>query len=254
MKLFKLTNSKNQTTMNTQWGENITHSVSMKKRGKLLCSSEVIHAYKNPNLALLLNSIHGDYQPCNLWEAKGRVMVEDWGKAGCWKLTTLKQLDLPDWYANERTRRRVQIRFAIICAEKVLEYFEKTNPEDQRPRKAIQAAREFLETNDVEKIKAAVYNPGIAYGTSSVSSADNSAARAASSAANSAARAANSAARAANTIVNGSDWNTDTTARFAARASSQAADASYAAGTKKIDFSALANMAVSQTMEESNQC
>ncbi len=44
----------------------------------------------------------------------------------------------------ERNRRRVKIRTAILHAKSVLKYFEKSHPEDRRPRKAIKAAQDFL--------------------------------------------------------------------------------------------------------------
>ena len=36
--------------------------------------------------------------------------------------------------------------FAILCAESVLKYFEDKYPDDDRPRKAIEAAKEYLKT------------------------------------------------------------------------------------------------------------
>jgi len=153
MKLFKLTDFLSKTYKNTQWGKNVTHSVLKERQGTELCSPEVIHAYKNLNLALLLNPIHSSFSSPKAWEAKGKVVSEDWGKVGCWKLTTLEQLDIPDWYTDKYKRKRVQVRFAILCAEKVLKYFEDICPDDQRPRKAIEAAKDFLKASKTKRLR-----------------------------------------------------------------------------------------------------
>jgi len=152
MKLFKLTDFRSITYRDTQWGKNVTHSVLKEKQGTELCSPGVIHAYKNLNLALLLNPIHSTFSSPKVWAAKGNVVSEDWGKVGCWKLTTLEQLNLPDWYTDEYKRKRVQVRFAILCAEKVLKYFEDIYPSDQRPRKAIEVAQDFLKATKTKKL------------------------------------------------------------------------------------------------------
>jgi hypothetical protein len=41
------------------------------------------------------------------------------------------------------------VAFAILCAEAVLQHFEKDYPADDRPRKAIEAAKEYLKNPTV---------------------------------------------------------------------------------------------------------
>jgi len=48
-----------------------------------------------------------------------------------------------------------QIKYAIFAAEQVLHIFEKKYPDDKRPRKAIEAAKHYLETHSAADRKAA---------------------------------------------------------------------------------------------------
>jgi len=149
-KLYKLTNKKNATKNNTLWGENITHGTDAKEH--YLCSPTVIHAYRDINLAVLLNPIHAkiERKEIKIWEAIGIVVVEDWGKVGCSVLSTIREIEWPIWIKKEKD---VQILFAALCAETVLHFYEKKYPEDCRPRKAIDAAKKYLE----KKTQASAY-------------------------------------------------------------------------------------------------
>ncbi len=113
MKLYKITDKDGRTQNNTQWGENITHTVT--KRGHTLCSDQVIHAYKDPYLAVFHNPIGGDYDEKTmlLWEAKGRVVANDGLKVGCKTLTTIKQIDKPTLTIDQK------VEIAIKCAVQV---------------------------------------------------------------------------------------------------------------------------------------
>src|ERR1051326_9606672 len=101
MKLFKLTNQNNQTRNNTTWGENVTHSLPHVPNPQL-CSEDVLHAYTNINLGFLLNPIHGNLVNPKLWEASGEVVVSDYGKVGTFSLTTVRELDVPEWTKDSR--------------------------------------------------------------------------------------------------------------------------------------------------------
>jgi hypothetical protein len=211
MKLFKLTDQEGYTrrgnSNQVKWADG--HTVTCKsKENPQLCTNDVVHGYKNANLALLLNPQHADIRNPLLWEAEGEIVAEDWGKIGCFSLTTISKLPIPEWYADEKKRKMVCVAFAILCAEAVLQYFEKDYPADDRPRKAIEAAKEYLK------------NPTV---------------RAAADAAD-AARAADAAARAADAAD-----AADAAARaaYAARAADAAADAA-----EKLDFCKLADEAV----------
>ena len=111
MKLFKLTDEHNETKNNIVWGEYITHSLPIVANPQL-CSNHVFHAYKDKNLALLLNPIHADIRNFNLWEAEGNIIKKEWDKVGCFTLTTIKQREIPFWYSNLKIRLNVFIKFS----------------------------------------------------------------------------------------------------------------------------------------------
>ena len=71
-----------------------------------------------------------------IWEAEyDGEMVEQSDKIVVRRARVIRRLD--SW--NERTARL----FAADCAERVLPIFEKAYPNDDRPRKAIEAGRAF---------------------------------------------------------------------------------------------------------------
>jgi len=65
-------------------------------------------------------------------------------------------LDWANWLVVEFMDKEQQIKYAIFAVESVLHIFEKKYPNDDRPRKAIQAAKDFLENpSDVTAARAA---------------------------------------------------------------------------------------------------
>ena len=216
MKLFKLTEQDNTTYHKTTvWGENVTHKKN-KKDNPSLCSSDVLHAYSNATLAFLLNPIHANIHSPRLWEASGKVVCSDFGKVGCFKLTTLRELSSPTWVGSA-IDAQVRTMFAALCAESVLSVFEDTRPSDTRVREAINAAKQYAITPSKEAAGAAAEAAGAGW----------------------AARAAEAAARAAE-----AGWAASA-AEAAARAASAASAAARAAAECTIDFTAIADNAVS---------
>ena len=231
MELYKLTNKNGCTQGNTQWGIGVTHELKATEKPRL-CTKDVLHAYKNINLALLLNPNHANISNPKIWEAEGKIVVEDYGKVGCFKLTTTKELSCPDWYIDDKKRRRVQVQFAVLCAESVLHIYENQYPDDNRPRTAIEAAQNYLKKPSNAAAKAG-----------------NAAAYAAAKAAYeayAAYEAANAAAYAAYAAI-----AAYAAAYVAYEAPYEAANAAaYAAKAASIDFCALADQAVK--MEDNN--
>ena len=231
MELYKLTNKNGCTQGNTQWGIGVTHELKATEKPRL-CTKDVLHAYKNINLALLLNPNNANISNPKIWEAEGKIVVEDYGKVGCFKLTTTKELSCPDWYIDDKKRRRVQVQFAVLCAESVLHIYENQYPDDNRPRKAIEAAQNYLKKPSNAAAKAA-----------------NAAAKAANAAAK-AAKAAYEAAKAAKAAnaayaANAAAYEAAYEAAYAAKAANAANEANV-----EIDFCALADQAVK--MEDNN--
>jgi immunity protein 5 of polymorphic toxin system len=114
-------------------------------------------------------------------EIRGEVIAGD-DKSVAEQARLIRKVDT--W--NDKTLRL----FAADCAEHVLELYEKSYPDDKRPRNAIQAARDFA--NGLIDKDAANAAANAAY------AAANAAAYAAYAAANAAAYAANAANAAAN--------------------------------------------------------
>lgn len=59
-------------------------------------------------------------------------------------LEKIKQLDWANWLIARLLSNDDKIKFAIFTAEQVLWIYEKKYPDDLRPRKAIEAAKEYL--------------------------------------------------------------------------------------------------------------
>lgn len=123
MKLYKLTNEDMTTYMGFRWEAGVRMSKPFKPSPEL-CSEDVFHAYKDPNLALLFNTSHAGIEKPLLWEAEGEVCCEDFSKVGCFELTLLRELKLPEWYVNPRSLKRVMLRFGMLCLDKVLPLYK----------------------------------------------------------------------------------------------------------------------------------
>ena len=117
MRLYKITDSNDQTHGGCQWGEGVC--VETSGQGEL-CSSDWTHWYTHPLLAVLLNPIHGQYDidAAHLWEGHdggGKVKSDPGLKVGCTRGTTVRRVDLPTVTLEHR------VRFAIGCAWQVCE-------------------------------------------------------------------------------------------------------------------------------------
>ena len=55
-----------------------------------------------------------------------------------------EQLRFCNWYISRALSKKNCVMYAIYAAEKVLHIFEDEYPDDDRPRKAIQAAKDYL--------------------------------------------------------------------------------------------------------------
>lgn len=102
MRLYKLTNSEGYSYNYTRWGEGITHTASGEGG---LCGPGWLHAYTHPVLAVILNNIHANFILPLLWEAEGEIEKDDHGlKVGTTKLTTIRQLPLPEVTGTQAMR------------------------------------------------------------------------------------------------------------------------------------------------------
>mgnify|MGYP001597704438 FL=1 len=78
-----------------------------------LCSSDVFHFYDNPELAVLLNSIHANIQKPKLFKVSCNEVIHDGLKGGATNMTLLKELPLPVFTLNQK------VYFGILCAREV---------------------------------------------------------------------------------------------------------------------------------------
>ena len=214
--LYKLTKADKTTYGGMLWGEGVTNQ-AIGTGG--LCTNGVIHSYRSPLLAILLNPIHGDYKNPLLWEASCPQITHDDGtKLGSKELTTIKQMPLPAITIRQR------VIFAILCAEAAIVLvnmpFEAQKHIElwqawAKNYKNRSAARNASSAAAVAARDAADYAASAAaYAASAVRAADYVADYAAARAAIYAVRAADYAARAAD---------------YAASAASAASAAIYAA-------------------------
>jgi hypothetical protein len=190
-KLYKLTNQQDKTrageSNETQWGEGVTHEASGQG---VLCTDGIIHAYRDPLVALFLNPAHANIKEPLLWEAKGKVTHEEACKCGVRKLTTVKKIPLPT------ITLEAKVRFAIACG---LEVYK-----DESFRKW---AFEWLDGKDRSDVAAnaaanAAYNAAANAATNAAANAAYAAAHAAYAAAHAAADAAYAATNAARAATN----------------------------------------------------
>ena len=104
--------------------------------------------------------------------------------------------DWANWYIVRIITHKQRIMYAIFAAEQVISNYESKYPGDDRPRKAIEAARNYL-NNPSAKNKAAADSAADSARSAAYSAAYSAARSAADSAVDSARSAADSAARSA---------------------------------------------------------
>ena len=63
------------------------------------------------------------------------------------KLTEDNHNDWANWVIVRVMTHEQKVQYAIFAAEQVIDIFEKKYPSDDRPRKAIEAAKNYLKVN-----------------------------------------------------------------------------------------------------------
>jgi len=112
MKAYKLTDQNMQTHNGCQWKLGATKTAY--GTGDL-CTSDWLHFYDDPLLAVLLNPIHANLDAPHLFAGttSGKIKNDHGLKFGCQKLTLKKKIRLPKITTKQR------VRFAILCAKAV---------------------------------------------------------------------------------------------------------------------------------------
>jgi hypothetical protein len=194
---YKLTNQDNTTRNNTLWGEGVTHETDGSGE---LCGPGWLHFYHTPELAVMMNPAHADIEKPKLWEceAEGQFLDDHGLKGGCTKLTTLREIPLPDVTLEQR------IRFGILCAQKA--FGGKSELWDEWATGWLSGSDRSLESARAAEYAAEYAAYAAAYAAASYTSADAHAASAAYSAdAASAAYSADAARNAAYAVSAAAD-------------------------------------------------
>ena len=117
-KLYKLTDAQGRTRAGEDneltWAVGVTHKTV--STGTRLCSSDVIHAYEHPLIAVLINPIHADFNPATmrLFAAEGEIVAREGQlKCGVHALTVVEEIPVPVLTTEQR------VKFAILCAKTV---------------------------------------------------------------------------------------------------------------------------------------
>jgi len=112
MRAYKITDENDRTYHGFQWYEGKVHKTDGKGE---LCSPGWIHFYRDKRLAILLNPIHGNYNPFHLWlgEAGGTIKKDNGLKWGCTEFRMIKRVSIPKITLTQK------VAFAILCSLEV---------------------------------------------------------------------------------------------------------------------------------------
>jgi len=112
MRAYKITDVNDRTYHGFQWHEGMIHKTNGSGG---LCTLGWIHFYKDKRLAVLLNPIHGKYNPFHLWlgEAGGKIEGDNGLKWGCTEFRMIKRVRAPKITLTQR------VAFAILCSLEV---------------------------------------------------------------------------------------------------------------------------------------
>ena len=111
--LCKLTDQNLRTYGGFQWELGV--SAPVLPPGGKLCSGSFYHGYEHPYLAVLLNTVHANFENPRLFliKVEGEVVSDKGLKFGCKSMTLLEEIPLPKITKTQR------VAFAILCAKQV---------------------------------------------------------------------------------------------------------------------------------------
>jgi len=184
-----------------------------------------LHASKTPLQSL--GYVYGD----KWWvvEAKGKIINSD-DKFVASEMKIIKRLPV----------KKILVKFAVLCAKRCLTNYEKEYPNDDRPRKAIEAAENYVKNPTKENesaARSAAWSAGSARSAGSAGSAAWSA-RSAAWSARSAAWSARSAARSAGSAgsAGSAAWSARSAAWSARSAAWSARSAAWSARSAEYEW------------------
>lgn len=144
MRLIKLTRD-GVTKNNIKWEIGKTISIDEKLRRPELCTDGVLHAYRSLEqaLAMKIKHLYDSDVGLKIYEVEGDIVAEKYDQVGCYELTPIRELSLPDWYLDTELRLKILTRFTCYCALEVIDIFEDRYPNDDGPRMAIEEALKY---------------------------------------------------------------------------------------------------------------
>jgi len=209
MKLYKLTDPDMQTYNGFQWELNVKRTASGASNKP--CSDGVLHAYADPRLAIIFNSIHANLKYPRLFEVYtdtyiGTDGLKWWSKSQI----LVKELELPNITINQKVEFAIRISLVYYKDEGYTKWADDWIKNIDRTEDAAIAAADAA-------AKAAAAYDNDAYAAAYAANAANIAAYAAANAAKTAAyAAAEDAAAYAAAVDNTVAYATDAAAKAAA--------------------------------------
>jgi hypothetical protein len=136
--LYKLTRPDLTTYNGFQW----TLGKEQRFSGKgTLCGPGFAHAYLSPELAVLLNPIHADYDPAVLFRCEGIVARSDHQlKVGCTALTLIEAAPMPVFTIDQRVIFAVRGALTVYPEAAFVLWAERWLNNTDRTRAAARAA------------------------------------------------------------------------------------------------------------------
>jgi len=141
MKVWKITDKQGQSKHETQWGEGVTHEAD--GDSDVLCNEHWLHCYTDPLQAAFFCRSHVLGCPdVLLWEAEaeGKTLVQ-YDKMGCTKLTTLRQVPMPEITSEQRVEIAIRCALAVCREQAFVTWAEDWLSGKDRSAEAAWAAR-----------------------------------------------------------------------------------------------------------------
>lgn len=154
MRLYKLTDSDGRGHDGTAWSNGATRRIQKSLQGYQLCTNNVFHAYRDDQLALLVNDVHAAHDQPRLWVAEApEIVVEEDAMVGVWELSIIGEKPLPWWYNTVEQRCLAGM---LACAA----YVEELSISDpERPNDALGIVRHGLDAaGTFEKYRKLMYS------------------------------------------------------------------------------------------------
>ena len=160
-KYYKILNKDGKSTFqNCEW-----HLPTKDKPGKWMpyLKGELVGCIYGYHICTINNLLHWYKSECRIFEVETKHQVITFGdKSICRQARLVKEVQLS---------REGIVSFAADCAAAVLHIFEEKFPKDKRPRKAIEAARDWIKGKAAAAANAAYAAAVYATGAASAASA-----------------------------------------------------------------------------------